>query len=261
MNQDLETGDTPVKAGETAFMGQDDRGAHTTTASQATTDAAGQEERGSDTGLVDRRAASEFVSQAPAASMEDGRITVGVPVFDASGETIGNVAAYDEAAGRLVVRKGWLFTEDMKFPIDAIGDKGSNGIFLSQTKDELQQQYRDRTIVSAASGGGGAGSGTMDQATEASAAPMDQTTMERGAEGGDMRSRGGDMSMAGTAPAGAAQTARDTGRTERSDGGERVTYRAVPGGGLDVEEGAQDSVGGDDTGPTVNRTDPLTTDG
>ncbi len=40
MNRDLETGDTPVKAGETAFMGQDDRGAHTTTSTPSATRAA-----------------------------------------------------------------------------------------------------------------------------------------------------------------------------------------------------------------------------
>jgi len=69
--------------------------------------------------------------------------------------------------------------------------------------------------------------------------------------------------MAGDATAGAGQTARDTGRMELSDGVESVTYRAVPGGGLEVEEGSRGGVVGDDTvnTNTVNRTDPPTTNG
>jgi hypothetical protein len=82
-----------------------------------------------------------FVSHAPAANMPDGQITEGVPVCDVHGETIGNVAAYDEAAGTLVVRAGWLFAEDTTFPISAISDRSASGIYLNLGKEELKQQY------------------------------------------------------------------------------------------------------------------------
>src|SRR5262249_27878276 len=82
-----------------------------------------------------------FVSHAPAANMPDGRITEGVPVCDVHGETIGNVAAYDEAAGTLVVRAGWLFAEDTTFPVSAISDRSASGIYLNLGKEELKQQY------------------------------------------------------------------------------------------------------------------------
>ncbi|HZS92482.1 MAG TPA: hypothetical protein VFE42_33960 [Chloroflexota bacterium] len=81
------------------------------------------------------------VSRAPASNMPDGRITEGVPVCDVHGETIGNVAAYDEAAGALVVRAGWFFAEDTTFPISAITDRGASGIYLNLSKEELKQQY------------------------------------------------------------------------------------------------------------------------
>jgi hypothetical protein len=93
-----------------------------------------------------------FVSHAPAANMPDGRITEGVPVCDVHGETIGNVAAYDEAAGTLVVRSGWLFAEDTTFPISAISDRSASGLYLNLSKDELKQQYGEGGKAQADSG-------------------------------------------------------------------------------------------------------------
>src|SRR5689334_2173974 len=81
-----------------------------------------------------------FVSTAPAENPVDGQITEGVPVFDAHGETIGNVAAYDEAGGRLVVRGGWLFARNTELPLDAIADQGASGLYLRQSREELARR-------------------------------------------------------------------------------------------------------------------------
>lgn len=102
---------------------------------------------------------ASFVSKAPAAPMPDGQIVEGVPVYDVHGETIGNVAAYDEQGGQLVVRAGWLFDQNTTLPLDAITDRGASGVYLAQSKDELLQQYGT--------------SGTASKATEARA--TDQT--------------------------------------------------------------------------------------
>jgi len=275
MNQDLQTGDNTVNSAAAPITGQDDMGANTANSRQANTDYAGQQGSGSDAGTSNERAANQFVSQAPAASMEDGRIKVGVEVFDASGETIGNVAVYDEAAGRLVVRKGWLFNEDTEFPVDAIGDKGVNGIFLTQTKAELQQQYADR--MTAGVGAGETGSAAMDRAATtgtgttapmgqmgqmdgpSGGATMDQTVLDRGPAGGGVMSQ--DMGTI-AAPLGVDnRSAGDTGRMEMPEGVRSVTYRAAPGGGLEVDEEPHRGVDGvDDAVERVERTDTMTTD-
>jgi hypothetical protein len=116
---------------------------------------------------------ASFVSKAPPENMIGGQITEGVPVMDVHGETIGNVASYDEQAGTIVVRAGWFFEQDTQIPVDAIGDRGASGIYLTQPKDALMQQY------------GGATSGMTGQATGA----MDRSSMAGSAT---------DATMAGT---------------------------------------------------------------
>jgi uncharacterized protein (TIGR02271 family) len=98
------------------------------------------------------------------------QIKPGVMVSDAGGETIGNVLEYDEQGGRVVVRKGWLFSQDTEFPLDAIGDKGANGIFLKQTIGELRQQYSDRLAADDMAAPTGRTSSTDAGATGASVA-------------------------------------------------------------------------------------------
>jgi hypothetical protein len=107
-----------------------------------------------------------FVSKAPAENMVGGQITEGVPVMDVHGETIGNVGAYDEQAGTLVVRGGWFFDQDTQIPINAIGDRGASGIYLTQPKDELMQQYGS----GATSGMTGQATGNMDRSSTAGSA-------------------------------------------------------------------------------------------
>jgi len=77
-------------------------------------------------------------------------------VMDATGETIGVVSGYDLQGGYMDVGGGMLFAEETRIPLDAIGDTGASGLYLSGTKDELTQQY-----------GGGAGA-----SNQAASAPM-----------------------------------------------------------------------------------------
>jgi hypothetical protein len=88
---------------------------------------------------------ASFTSTAPAVNMPDGQIREGVPIFDVRGETVGNVAAFNEQEGYLVVRAGWLFAQDTRLPLDSIGDRGASGLYLKQTRDELAQQYGGST--------------------------------------------------------------------------------------------------------------------
>jgi len=178
MNREQEANDATANAANTADPGQGAAGAGVGTTDTATD---GQQEMGR------ARNANEYVSTAPAASMLDGQIKPDVMVSDAGGETIGNVLAYDEQGGRVVVRKGWLFSQDTEFPLDAIGDKGANGIFLKQTIDELRQQYSDRLN------------------SDATASPTNRGTTGVGAT---------DASVAGPAPARMADDAGTTRTTE-----------------------------------------------
>ncbi len=86
MNRDLDTGDTAGRDGDTTLVGENALGGAMANRWQATMDIARQEESGPGVGVVDRRAANALVSQAPAARMADGQITVGVEVFDAGSE-------------------------------------------------------------------------------------------------------------------------------------------------------------------------------
>ncbi len=196
MNREQEANDATANAANTTDPAQ---GAASAGVGKMDTATDGQQEMGR------ARNANEYVSTAPAASMLDGQIKPGVMVSDAGGETIGNVLEYDEQGGRVVVRKGWLFNHDTEFPLDAIGDKGANGIFLKQTIDELRQQYSDRLN------------------SDATAAP----TNRAGSTGGGAA----DTSAIGSAPA---QMAGDAGTT-------RTTEMVQPAQGEMVQP-AQESV-------------------
>jgi len=80
-------------------------------------------------------------------------------VMDATGETIGVVTHYDMQGGYMDVGGGMLFAEETRIPLDAIGDTGASGLYLTGSKDELARQY-------------GGGAGAMD---EAAGAPMETT--------------------------------------------------------------------------------------
>jgi uncharacterized protein (TIGR02271 family) len=89
----------------------------------------------------------------------------GATVFDAGGETVGNVGEYNAQGNYLLVRKGWLFGEDAYIPTDAVNNIGANGgIYLKLYKDDLLKGTWDTppSGTGMATMAGTAGSGTTD---------------------------------------------------------------------------------------------------
>lgn len=66
------------------------------------------------------------------------QITPGTDVYGVNGDKIGSV----ESVGndRFVVQKGLIFTKDLPVPFSAIRDVRSDGIYLSVTKDQVENQ-------------------------------------------------------------------------------------------------------------------------
>ncbi len=79
-------------------------------------------------------------------------------VMDATGETIGVVTGYDLQGGYMDVGGGMLFAEETRIPLDAIGDTGASGLYLSGTSDAVMRQY-------------GGGASAMNEAANAPMAP------------------------------------------------------------------------------------------
>ncbi len=70
----------------------------------------------------------------------DAPIVDGTPVYDASGDKIGDVVEHNDQGGYMTLQKGWLFPKDVYVPVSAIQRKTTDGIYLSMTKDQLQSQ-------------------------------------------------------------------------------------------------------------------------
>lgn len=66
------------------------------------------------------------------------QITPGMDVYGVNGDKIGSV----ESVGndRFVVQKGLIFTKDLPVPFSAIRDVRSDGVYLSVTKDQVENQ-------------------------------------------------------------------------------------------------------------------------
>lgn len=90
------------------------------------------------------------------------KLSESATVMDASGETIGVVTSYDLQGGYMDVGGGMLFAEETRIPLDAIGDTGASGLYLSETSDAVMRQY-------------GGGASTMNEAANAPMAPMAPT--------------------------------------------------------------------------------------
>ncbi len=97
--------------------------------------------------------------QRTARAVIEQKLSESATVMDASGETIGVVTGYDLQGGYMDVGGGMLFAGETRIPLDAIGDTGASGLYLSGTSDELIRQY-----------GGGTGA-----VNEAASAPMATT--------------------------------------------------------------------------------------
>ncbi len=65
-------------------------------------------------------------------------IAAGIPVFDATGNKVGEVASPNVTGDYFVVEKGFLFTHQMFIPMSAIRYQDLHGIYLSLSKDDLK---------------------------------------------------------------------------------------------------------------------------
>jgi hypothetical protein len=65
-------------------------------------------------------------------------IAVGTPVFDATGNKVGEVASPDTTGDYFVVEKGFIFTHQMFIPMSAVRYQDIHGIYLSLSKDDLK---------------------------------------------------------------------------------------------------------------------------
>lgn len=75
--------------------------------------------------------------------MQGQQIAEGATVYDAAGEKLGKVRAYDAQGGYLDVEKGWLFPKDFYIPLSAVQGTDADGdLQLTLHKDDLQgDQY------------------------------------------------------------------------------------------------------------------------
>lgn len=67
-------------------------------------------------------------------------IVPGTPVYDIDGSKVGDVNEYDAQRGYLHVKKGLIFTRDVYIPLNAIGQRTTDGIYLNLPKSELSNQ-------------------------------------------------------------------------------------------------------------------------
>ncbi len=65
-------------------------------------------------------------------------IPVGAHVFDRNNDKVGTVLQLE--ADYFVAEKGWLFTQDVYIPLDAVSTVNADGVYLRYTKAELQDQ-------------------------------------------------------------------------------------------------------------------------
>ncbi len=65
------------------------------------------------------------------------KLREGAAVMDAGGETIGTTGAYDLEQDYMLVGGGMLFPEGTRVPLNAIGDTGASGLYLTGDKDAL----------------------------------------------------------------------------------------------------------------------------
>ncbi|MGZ3583184.1 MAG: PRC-barrel domain-containing protein [Ktedonobacterales bacterium] len=75
--------------------------------------------------------------------LEDGRL-----VFDRNGEHVGDVKMYSTAAGYLFVGSGAFGHQDLYIPFRLIRRIDTQGIVLSEPKDELAAQYTEPPSIS-----------------------------------------------------------------------------------------------------------------
>jgi uncharacterized protein (TIGR02271 family) len=111
------------------------------------------------------------------------QFVAGMPVFDAGGEKVGTVSAYNVQGGYLVVQQGWLFPKDVDVPRSMIQRNNADGVSLSLSKDDLATQDWEHPPVGSATT-----RGTTDMnAVDTTATTDGQTVQVKVADTADMR--------------------------------------------------------------------------
>ena len=94
------------------------------------------------------------------------RLVNNTPVYDANGDKVGDVSQYQPGDGYFVMTKGFFFPKDLYVPLNAIQRATTDGVYLSLTKDQINNQNWDnppsRTDTAAMYGQGMAPTDTAD---------------------------------------------------------------------------------------------------
>ena len=85
-----------------------------------------------------------------------GRLVVGTPVYDMTGEKVGIVAAVNLPNDYFTLEKGIVFTRDFYVPLSAVERMASDAVHLNVDKDQMaylgwDARPNDETIDSASS--------------------------------------------------------------------------------------------------------------
>jgi hypothetical protein len=68
---------------------------------------------------------------------EAGRLVVGAPIFDRTGEKVGEVSAVNARNDYFTLEKGILFPRDFYVPLSAVERLGPDGVYLNVDKDQM----------------------------------------------------------------------------------------------------------------------------
>jgi hypothetical protein len=68
---------------------------------------------------------------------EMGRLVVGAPIYDTTGEKVGEVSAVNAAYDYFTLEKGILFPRDFYVPLSAVERLGPDGVYLNVDKDQM----------------------------------------------------------------------------------------------------------------------------
>jgi hypothetical protein len=68
-------------------------------------------------------------------------VAIDQPVYDARGDEVGTVAAFDRGTGWMTVEHGVLVSEDLYIPFSAIASANGQEIFLSLTREDLEWSH------------------------------------------------------------------------------------------------------------------------
>jgi uncharacterized protein (TIGR02271 family) len=112
----------------------------------------------------------------------DQQIQQGDDVYGSDGEKIGSIAAV--AVSHFVIEKGFIFTTDIYVPTSAIAGIDEDGVRLSMTKDQVENQdwseapSDDGTDLDTSNAEGGYGADVIDDRTASAGTAMGGTTTD-----------------------------------------------------------------------------------